>query len=109
MENIKYTLQELSRDLEISVKDLRKYVKKGLLKASKIGRSYIVHHGDLDLFLKSNVYLPKKAHKRNYLCQHYDKCLDKAARANSFFTCEGCKKFICTENRVRALWEPVFS
>ncbi len=109
MEKIRYTLQELSCDLEISVKDLRKYVKKGILVATKIGRSYFVNHSDLDQFLRAHADLSKKSCKRNYMCQHYDRCLDKAARANSVFSCEGCKKFVCVDNRVRALWEPVFS
>ncbi len=109
MEKIRYTLQELSHDLEISVKDLRKYVKKGLLSAKKIGRSYFVTHSDLDSFLQNNGDLSKKSNKRNYLCKNYDNCLNTAARSNKMFSCEECKRFDMTENMVLALWEPVFS
>ena len=46
-----YTLQELSKKLNITIIVLRRYIKSGMLKASKIGRSYIVQETDLKEFL----------------------------------------------------------
>lgn len=54
---------------------------------------------------------------RNYLCGHYDKCLDHAAYENTMFTCDNCKKFVPAEKRelssvelrgIMMLWESVF-
>ncbi len=54
---------------------------------------------------------------RNYLCQNYDICLDKAAQANTIFGCEGCRKFVQAEKQeltsaelggMLCLWGSVF-
>ncbi len=111
LEKIRYTLKDLSSDLSISVKDLRKYVNKGILSASKVGRSYLVTHADLDDFLSNHFYKLKnngETAKRNYLCVYYDKCLDEAAHANKSFYCKDCQKFSQAQNMVAALWDPIF-
>jgi predicted site-specific integrase-resolvase len=46
-----YNLQDLSKKLNITIIVLRRYIKSGMLKASKIGRSYIVQETDLKEFL----------------------------------------------------------
>jgi len=46
-----YTLPELSKKLNITIPILRVYIKKGLLKGSKIGRAYYVQETDLKEFL----------------------------------------------------------
>lgn len=111
MEKVRYTLKELSSDLSVSVKDLRKYVNKGILSASKVGRSYLVTHADLDDFMTNHFNKLKnnsESAKRNYLCVNYDKCLNEAAHANKSFYCKDCQKFSKTENRAAAMWEAIF-
>lgn len=50
-DNTIYNLKALSKKLGISIRTLRKYVKRGDLTASRIGRSYYVTDFNLDLFL----------------------------------------------------------
>lgn len=54
---------------------------------------------------------------RNYLCRHYDKCLNHAARSNKVFGCESCRRFTPADKQelssaelsgMMALWESVF-
>lgn len=100
-----YTLRELSEELDISLRDLKKHIGTGTLRTIKSGRYYIVSSTDLDDFIESETKVPE----RNYLCQNYDKCLDKAARSNRVFSCEGCKKFKDAGSHiVFPLWDSVF-
>lgn len=46
-----YDLRDINKKLKISVRTLREYVKKGELKASKIGRAYYVTEPNLLVFL----------------------------------------------------------
>jgi hypothetical protein len=46
-----YDLKTLSKKFNISVRILRRYIKKGDLTASKVGRSYYVTDFNLGLFL----------------------------------------------------------
>ena len=48
-----YDLKELSRKLNIGRRTLREYVKKGKLKAKKIGKAYYVTEPNLLVFLDS--------------------------------------------------------
>ncbi|MCP4354013.1 MAG: helix-turn-helix domain-containing protein [Desulfobacterales bacterium] len=99
----KYTLKELSSDLDISIGALRKYVKQGVLRASKVGRSYLVTSADLDKFLEALAKVPY----RNYYCRHYDECLYSAARANEILDCEDCQSFIRADIQ-EVLWGAVY-
>ena len=83
-----YTLRELSEDLDISINDLRSHIRQGKLKAKKTGRGYSIEDADLDDFVASQIPL------RNYLCQNYNRCLDRSARANTVLDCELCPKYI---------------
>ncbi len=122
MNKAEYTLKELSKEHGISIKDLRAYVNQGQLNASKIGRSYIVRRSDLNTFLKSDALVNRVKKDdtiptRNYLCASYDKCLNKAAIANTLFDCQACNKFAQAKSRILSqhemsgivsLWESVF-
>jgi hypothetical protein len=48
-----YDLKELSGKLNIGIRTLREYVKKGKLKAKKIGKAYYVTEPNLLVFLDS--------------------------------------------------------
>ena len=48
-----YDLKALSEKLNIGIRTLREYIKKGKLKAKKIGRSYYVTESNLMVFLES--------------------------------------------------------
>jgi len=59
-ERIVYKLQELVKILGVSLGTLRKYIKRGELRAVKIGRNYLVRPHDLDDFLEANIVTPSK-------------------------------------------------
>ena len=48
-----YLLPEASKLVNISVRTLREWIKKGDLKATKRGNSYYVFHEDIIVFLKT--------------------------------------------------------
>jgi excisionase family DNA binding protein len=48
-----YNLKDLSKKLNIGIPTLRKYIKRGDLKARKIGRAYYVTEPNLMAFLES--------------------------------------------------------
>ena len=48
-----YDLKDLSHKLKISIRTLREYVKRGDLKASKIGKAYYVTEPNLLTFVES--------------------------------------------------------
>jgi excisionase family DNA binding protein len=98
-----YTLRELSEDLDMSIKELRRHIRRGKLPATKIGRTYYVAMEDLETFLEENDRVPE----RYFMCRHYDRCLDDAARCNREFDCTGCLRFVRTETMVGAV--PVLS
>lgn len=92
----RYTLNELSNELDISVKILKNHINKGTLHATKIDRTFWVTSSDADKFLETDINSPV----RNYLCQHYDTCLDRAAYANKTFSCKSCRKFTHAEKQL---------
>jgi predicted site-specific integrase-resolvase len=49
-----YDLKDLSKKLKISIRTLREYVKRGELKARKIGKAYYVTETNLMVFLGSD-------------------------------------------------------
>jgi len=109
-----YTLNELSNELDISVKILENHIKKGKLHATRIDRTYWVTSSDADKFLETDVTLQP----RNYLCQNYDKCLNIASHENNNFLCKGCRRFIRAEKQLLTpadfegmlnLWGAVFN
>ncbi|MCP4112165.1 MAG: helix-turn-helix domain-containing protein [Desulfobacteraceae bacterium] len=109
----KYTLKELSNNLDINIRDLKRHINRGTLRASKIGQRYLVRTEDMDEFLDSICEVPF----RNYLCGKYDDCLDRAAQANKVFSCENCHRFIQAEKQelsaaelggMLSLWNSVF-
>jgi excisionase family DNA binding protein len=123
MEKTHHTLKDISKELKVDVRILREFISKGKLRATKVGRAYLVTSDDLKRFLKSNVDLHKNTSKngkyfmRNYLCKYYDICLYDAAKANQVFDCKDCQKFMRAEKQrisihelagVLALWESVF-
>ena len=59
-ERIVYKLQELVKILGVSVRTLREYIKRGELRAVKIGKNYLVRPQDLDDFLEANIVTPSK-------------------------------------------------
>ncbi len=48
-----YNLKDLEKRLKVSIRTLREYVKRGELRASKIGRSYYVTDPSLMAFVES--------------------------------------------------------
>ncbi len=113
MKEGRYTLKELSREFEMSLRELRKHIKQGTLVADKVGRCYWVNAAELERFIAKTT----RTITRNYLCQHYDSCLDDAARANNIFGCDECTRFRQAEKQVISaldlggmlnLWENVF-
>lgn len=54
-ENIKlYDLKEVASILKINLRVLRRYIKENKIKASKIGRKYVITAEDLEAFIKGN-------------------------------------------------------
>lgn len=57
MENLQtkefYTLEQLSKEIEINPISLRRFIKEGTLKASKVGNRYIVDREDIKEMLKN--------------------------------------------------------
>jgi excisionase family DNA binding protein len=47
-----YNLPDLNKKLKISIRTLREYIKRGELRASKIGRSYYVTEPNLMAFVE---------------------------------------------------------
>jgi hypothetical protein len=57
--NAFYTLRDLEQGLHISIVSLREWIKQGRLKASKVGRTYMVNGQDLRVFLQNGGSVPK--------------------------------------------------
>ena len=66
-EKIVYKLKDLVDILGVSVRTLRKYIKRGELRAVKIGRNYLVRPQDLDDFLEANIFTPPKQNSTELL------------------------------------------
>jgi excisionase family DNA binding protein len=66
-EKIVYKLQDLVDILGVSVRTLREYIKRGELRAVKIGRNYLIRPQDLDDFLEANVFTPPKKNSTELL------------------------------------------
>ena len=66
-EKIVYKLQDLVDILGVSVRTLREYIKRGELRAVKIGRNYLVRQQDLDDFLEANIFTPPKQNSTELL------------------------------------------
>jgi excisionase family DNA binding protein len=66
-EKIVYKLQDLVDILGVSVRTLREYIKRGELRAVKIGRNYLVRPQDLDDFLEANIFIPPKKNSTELL------------------------------------------
>ena len=49
-----YTVSEVQDILKVSVRTIRAYISTGKLKASKVGRSYVIKREDLEQFIKDN-------------------------------------------------------
>ena len=49
-----YELKEVASILKINLRVLRRYIKEGKIKASKIGRKYVITVEDLEAFIKGN-------------------------------------------------------
>ena len=48
-----YTTEQVAKLLQVSVITIRRYIKSGKLKASKIGKDYRIKESDIDSLLKS--------------------------------------------------------
>lgn len=101
MKKTRYTLKELSREFDMSLRELRKHIKQGTLSASKEGRCYWVKADDLDKFIKATT----RPITRNYLCRFYDACLNRAALENKVFGCDECPRFRTAEKQVITSWD----
>jgi len=65
IEGIKaYSVNELSKMLDVTPLTLRKYIKTGKLRAQKIGRRYMVTVDSLKEFLNGTYNKPPKAGKK---------------------------------------------
>lgn len=49
-----YELKEVASILKINIRVLRRYINEGKIRASKIGRKYVIKGEDLDAYLQSN-------------------------------------------------------
>lgn len=109
MDKKQYTLRELSEELDVNLRELKKYISSGMLKISKAGAKYSLSSDDMDHFMDTILDNEPSIPERNYLCQNYDKCLNKAAMSNKAFGCSGCNKFEnAGKHIVVPLWDSIF-
>jgi hypothetical protein len=101
MKETRYTLKQLSQEFDMSLRELRKHIKQGTLNAAKEGRCYWVTASDLERF----VSVTTRPVTRNYLCQYYDACLNRAALENKVFGCDECIRFRPAEKQVISPWD----
>ena len=59
-----YTLPEIEEQTGISVLNLREFIKKGDLTASKIGRQYLITEENFIKFVESCIEKPKSAYHK---------------------------------------------
>ena len=55
-----YELKEVCKELNIGLQVLRSYIKEGKIKASKIGRKYVITEESINDFINSNLVEPKR-------------------------------------------------
>lgn len=55
-----YELKEVCKELNIGLQVLRTYIKEGKIKASKIGRKYLITEEAINEFLEANIVRPNK-------------------------------------------------
>lgn len=55
-----YELKEVCKELNIGLQVLRSYIKEGKIKASKIGRKYLITEEAINEFLEANIVKPNK-------------------------------------------------
>lgn len=49
-----YTLEQLNKEINIAIPSLRKFIKEGELKASKLGTKYVISREDIKKWLEEN-------------------------------------------------------
>lgn len=49
-----YTVNDVAKSLGMNIETIREYIKRGELKASKVGRKYIITIDNYEDFIKSN-------------------------------------------------------
>lgn len=49
-----YTVNDVAQSLGMNIETIREYIKRGELKASKVGRKYIITIDNYEDFIKSN-------------------------------------------------------
>lgn len=55
MENLKtYSVKEVEEILKVKARTIRAYITAGKLRASKIGRGYVIKAADLEKFISEN-------------------------------------------------------
>lgn len=54
MDNI-YSVDETAKILQVSEESIRRYIKSGSLRASKLGKAYRIQEKDLQAFLESRI------------------------------------------------------
>lgn len=54
MDNI-YSVSETAKILQVSEESIRRYIKSGSLRASKLGKAYRIQEKDLQAFLESRI------------------------------------------------------
>lgn len=59
-----YDLKEVEKLLNLNIQTVRKLIKEGKLKASKVGTHYIVTDEAIKDFLNANLVKPKKEGKK---------------------------------------------
>ena len=53
-----YSLEEISSILQVHIDTVRRYVKRGSLRAAKIGKAYRVQESDLKAFIEARIKFP---------------------------------------------------
>ena len=60
MEQIYYSVEEISRILDLHPKTVRRFIREGKIKAKKIGRSWKIHHNDLRAYAHAELKKPEQ-------------------------------------------------
>jgi len=60
-ENAFYTVRDLNEGLKVNIYTLRNWIKSGQLKASKVGRNYMINGDNLKEFLNKGTVASEKA------------------------------------------------
>lgn len=54
-----YTVEETAELLRVSTRTVRNYIKDGKLRASKLGKQYVIRESDINALLETEVYKPE--------------------------------------------------